>query len=478
MNIIREGFGYADMSKKERTSMEMEETVNLQELLGTMIRAWKGIFVTMLIFALLLGGYQAYRQFSLVRNSENSAEKIEERYQDALKDYETEQNKLQRTLKEQEESLASKEEYLEKSILFQIAPFDEYVTNIIFTFSDIDESAEPFRYANTAADYLPKKIRSQYIALWNSMDVPKDIGIAKYADVEWKYLSDVISVSTLEGELVSIQALGATASDAEELASAVYRYFGAHRDAIAAASAQHALTLVSRVTKNVIDENLITKKEKLETEIDDLKEDIEETQQTIDELKEPERGTGYSTAVILKAVVKYVIIGAIAGMFLACLVVVCKAVFANRAMSSFHLERISGANFLGSLQVPHNLAERLSCVVMGERYWENVEQAAAYITEQARVSFPRDKKVLLLSTLLEKRARAGMEKLVELLSKDGYAVLPVLDAAHNPKAVETMQSCVAVVFVEMIGYSNITTVRNCAAQAKDAEKQVLGFVTI
>ena len=134
-------------------TMETEETISLQELLAAMIRAWKGILVTMLVFALLLGGYQAYRQVSLARDPENSPEKIEERYQTALEEYETETDRLQRTLGEQKALLPSKEEYLEKGLLFQIDPYDEYVTNIIFTFSDIkDESAEPLRYPNITAD--------------------------------------------------------------------------------------------------------------------------------------------------------------------------------------------------------------------------------------------------------------------------------------------------------------------------------------
>lgn len=99
--------------------------------------------------------------------------------------------------------------------------------------------------------------------LWKSMDVPKDIGLTKYADVEWKYLSEVVSVSSLEGELVSIQASGSTSSNAEELASAIYNYFETHRDVIAASSAQHSFALINQVTKNVIDENLNTKKETL-----------------------------------------------------------------------------------------------------------------------------------------------------------------------------------------------------------------------
>ena len=402
--------------------MDIEDTINLTDLLAAIIRKYKGICVSLLAFALLLGGYQAYKQISLARDPKNSPEKIEERYQAALEAYETEKENLQKTLKNQEKSLASKEEYLEKSILIQIDPYDKYVANIVFTFSDIDESAQLFRYPNTAADYLPRKIRSQYMELWKSMDVPRDIGIARYADVEWKYLSEVVSVSSLEGELVSIQAVGGTASDAEELAGAVYDYFEAHRDIIAAGSAQHGFALVNRTTKNVIDESLDTKRENLETEIESLKTGIADTRKAIEDLSEPVREEGYPTKTIVIAVVKYALLGAVAGIFLACLFICCWWIFSSKAANSFQLEQAVGAPFLGSLRIPDGPAERLAVTVMGERSWKDAEQAASYVSEQARAGLPGEGTVMLLSTLPEKLAGAGMDKLVKILTKDGYAV--------------------------------------------------------
>ena len=458
--------------------MEMDSTISLTDMLAVVIQKWKGICGALLAFALLLGGYQAYKQVSLANDPENSPEKIEERYQTALEDYETQKENLQKTLENQERSLESKEEYLEKSILLQIDPYDKYVANIVFTFSDIDESAQLFRYPNTAADYLPKKIRSQYIELWKSMDVPKDIGIPKYADMEWKYLSEIVSVSSLEGELVSIQAVGSTASDAEALAGAVYDYFEVHRDVIAAGSAQHSFALVNRTTKNVIDEDLNTKRENLENEIETLKTSIEDSEKAIEDLKEPEREEGYSTKTIIKAVAKYAVLGAAAGVFLACLFICCWWIFANRAANSFQLEQLAGAPFLGSLRIPGSPAERLAAAVMGERSWKDAGQAEAYISQQAKAGFPKDGTVMLLSTLPEKLAGAGMDGLAKALSKDGYAVTPVLDAVHNPKAVEALQACAAVVLVEMPGRSSLTAIRNSAAQVENAGKSVLGVVTI
>lgn len=458
--------------------MELENTVSLTDLLAVMIRKWKGTGISMLVFALLLGGYQGYKQYGLANDPENSPEKIEERYQTALENYETQKEDLQKTLENQEKSLASKEEYLEKSILIKIDPYKKYVTNIVFSFSNIDDSAQLFRYPNTAADYLPKKIRVQYIELWKSMDVPKDIGLAKYKDLEWKYLSELVSLTTLDGDLLSIQAVGATESDAEELANAVYNYFDTHRDVIAASSAAHNFALLNRTTKNLIDEDLDTKQENLKKEIEDLKTTIENSKQAVEDLAEPTKEEGYSVVTIVKAVAKYVILGAAAGMFLACLAVCCWWLFTNRISSSFQLELAAGTPFLGSLSIPRSLSERLAVKVMGERSWRDPEQAASYISRQAKACFPEEGTVLLLSTIPEGKAGVQMAELVKVLTKAGCRVSAVTDALHDPQAVEAIQGCAAVVMAEVAGSSRIQAIRDTAAQVKLAKKPMLGVVLI
>ena len=411
--------------------MELENMIGLADLLAVMIRKWKGIGISMLVFALLLGGYQGYKQYGLANDPENSPEKIEERYQTALENYEKKKEDLQKTLENQEKSLVSKEEYLEKSILIKIDPYNKYVTNIVFSFSNIDDSAQLFRYPNTAADYLPKKIRIQYVELWNSMDVPKDIGVVKYADVEWKYLSELVSVTLRDGDMLSIQAVGATASDAEELANAVYNYFDTHRDVIAASSAAHNFALLNRTTKNLIDEDLDTKQENLKKEIEDLKTTTE-------------------------ALAQYVILGAAVGMFLACLAVCCWWLFTNRIGSSFQLELAAGTPFLGSLSIPHSLSERLAVRVMGERSWRDPEQAASYISRQAKACFPEEGTVLLLSTIPEGKAGVQMAELVKVL----------------------LGASAGVVMAEVAGSSRIQAIRDTAAQVKLAKKPMLGVVLI
>lgn len=458
--------------------MEQENTIGLTDLLAVVIRGWKRIGISMLVFAFLLGGYQIYRQVSLAKDPSNFPEEIEERYEVAMADYEKELDSLQRSLENQKKFLTSKEEYLEKSFLFQIDPYNKYTANIVFTFSDIDESAQLFRYPNTAADYLPKKIRSQYIALWESIDVPRDIGLPQYKDVEWKYLSELVSVSALEGELVSIQTVGTTMSDAEQLADAVYDYFVSYQDTIGAGSAWHHILLMNRTTQTVIDEELDIKRENLETEIENLRTDIEKSEQAIENLKVPSRETGYSTVEIIKAVAKYAVLGAMVGAFLACAFVCCRWIFSNRIVHSFQLEAAAAAPFLGSLRISDAWSERLAIRVMGERSWNDKNQAASYISQQAKLCFPENKMVLLLSAMPEELAGTKIKDLGKLLSDSGLQTASAVDAIHNPHAVELIRDCAAVVLVESPGYSSVTAVQSMAAQIKSWKKPILGVITI
>lgn len=455
----------------------MEENITLSEILAAIVRSWKMVCSLALIFALLLGGYQGYKQYGLANAPENSPEKIEERYKTALENYEVRKKNLQKTLEKQEKSLASKEEYLGKSILFEIDPYNKYIANIVFTFSDIDDSAQLFRYPNTAADYLPKKIRSQYFELWKSMDVPKDIGLAKYSNMEWKYLSEIVSVTSLEGELVSIQAFGVTASDAEELVGAIFSYFDAHRDVIAAGSAQHSFTLVNQTTKTVIDEGLSTKRENLEKEIEDLKTTIEKTKQSIEDLTEPTREEGYSTTVIIKAVVKYAVLGAVLGLFAACAYICCLCVFGSKAASSYQVAHMSTLPYLGSGTVPDRM-ERLANRIVGERIWKDQESAISYVVEQIKILIPAGSQILILSTLPESKAGKAFTALQSVIASAGYGIHTVYDAAHSSETAKEIWQHDKILLGEAVKNSSLIEIKSILDQTQRSGKKASGFFMV
>lgn len=224
--------------------------------------------------------------FKLTAKTTRRSEKIEERYQKDLLDFDEKKAGLEKRLASQEKALGSKRSYLENSILLNIDPYDKYTSYLIFAITDIDGSGfqQLYHYPETPADYLIKTIRSQYIELRRRSNVSKDVGIEKYSAIEETYWSEVVSVYALDGGLLAIEAVAGAAAEAEKLTGAVYSYFEENQPIISKSAFPHSFSVVDQATKNAIDEDLASRRQNLKDEIENLQTEIEEIQEEIDDL--------------------------------------------------------------------------------------------------------------------------------------------------------------------------------------------------
>lgn len=458
----------------------MEESITLNEILAKIIRYWKQVCVVSVIIAVLLGGFQTYRMITLLNSPENTPEAIEARYQAALEAYELQKHNLETNLETQEEALAAKKEYTQDSILMSIDPYNEYVTSIVLAFTNISGEGAvqgASQYQQTGADYLVQTIRSQYVVLWQSMDLTKDLKIEQYEQVQEKYLSEVVSVTNLDGGLLSIRAVGNTANETEQLASAVYQYFVDHQTTIAQSSYAHNISLVSRSTKNLVDDTLVTKHQTLETEIQSLEDTIENLNTQLDGLIEPQKETGVSTSTIIKSALKYAVLGAALGIILACFWICCLCVFGSRISSSRQAEQLYQIPFLGSLKIPHNVMERFAASLANERVWRNKDQAIVYLSQQIKSRYQQSGEILVLSTLSSKQVKE-VEALKAALTSGGYTLSVVLDATHNPDSVQAIRKSDAVILAESLDTTRMWEMKDLVSQINSAGKEPLGFVVL
>jgi len=458
----------------------MEDTIRLTELLAAMIRAWKKVCAVALVFAMLLGAFQLYRQVSLAHDDENSPEKIEERYQEALSSFEEEKEDMEEQLASQEKSLRSKRAYLENSILLNIDPYDKYTSYLIFAITDIDGSGfqQLYHYPETPADYLLTTIRSQYIELWRRSNVSRDIGIEKYSTIEEKYWSEVVSVYVLDGGLLAIEAVAGSAAEAEKLTRAVYNYFESNQSIISKSAFPHSFSIVNQATKNTVDEDLASRRKNLEDEAESLQTEIEEKREKIAALSVPEREEGYPTSTIIKSVAQYAVLGLVAGTFLACLWVCCGYVFRNRLISSYQLERTISAPFFGSLAIECGFFDRLANRIVSERVWFDQEKALTYIKSQVKATLPEGSSLLLLSTLPEKSVETQKNELCKAFCGDGFQVESISDVVHAPNAAQAIQTSGPAIFVEQLDHSDIAAIQDTVARVKAAKNEILGFIII
>ena len=89
----------------------MKDTVTLKELAAIAVRRGRLAIILALIFALLLGGWRAHGLIAKAKSEENSPEKIEERYQEAMESYAANKEDLEEQLAKAETQLESQREY-------------------------------------------------------------------------------------------------------------------------------------------------------------------------------------------------------------------------------------------------------------------------------------------------------------------------------------------------------------------------------
>lgn len=457
----------------------MEESITLSELLAAVIRGWKKVLAAMLVFAVLLGGFQAYRQIKASRAPENSPEEIENRYQTAVNTYNIQKENLEVSLKDKQNELGSEQEYINHSLLMKLDPYDEYVTYIHLAISDLDESAfqQVFRQQDTPIDYLISKIQSQYLVVWQILDLADALDLPGGPEAESKYLQEVVTLERTDGSMLKITGYGTSARDSEKLADAAYNCLLAQQDAVIDGSYPHRFSVVNRTTKSIVNLSLRdTQKTHLDS-VETLTTSIENLQKQLDELAAPEREAGFSTATMVKSVIKYVIAGAVGGAFLACFCIFVMAIFSSRAASSFQLERLLSVPYLGTGTVPGRM-ERLADYVIGERTWKTRETAASYVVEQAKALLPAGCRVLILSTLREDQAGEDLSTLQAAIAAAGYSVHTVYDAAHNPKTAEQILQYEQILLAEAVRRSSLIDIRGVLAQVRLYKKDAAGFVMV
>lgn len=440
--------------------MLMNDTITTTELLALLVRSGKKLLAAALVFAALLGCFQLYSQ------SRASQEAIADR---KTEEYRLKLAELEKTVQRESQAIQAKQTYLENSLLMQLDPYNVYDTTITLAVTDVDSQAfqQVFDDEDTPIEYLTSKIIVQYQAVWNNQDLPSALGLSAYADTDDKYVRELISVYPGVEGVLCIRALGSTQNDSEALAEAAYRLVGSLRDTVSAGSYRHDLSLMSRATKNVIDDSLRTAQEAVYDALDESRSNRTNAQLELKDLSAPSTG--------VPAVIKFAIAGAVVGMILAAVWIALKGIVGSGLLSSGQLERL-GMTCLGSLAVPHGLFARWAARIGHERVWTDPAQAARYIAGRGEVS---EKTVLLTSTLPLDGADPALTALREALLAAGAAAVRLAgDVRMDDAALSAVSGAETAILLERVGASDTGAVQSAAAYLEQSGCKVCGFALI
>lgn len=456
----------------------MKDTITLKELVAIAVRRGRLAAVLALICAVLLGGWQAWKLVKSSNDEKNSPEKIEERYREAVKNYEESKENLERQLSSAEAQLESQREYNDKSVLMQIDPYNKAVTVINLAITDVDEGAfqQVFRLESTPIDFIISKIQSQYVILWNSLDLQSSLSNRLRAGLEDKYLREIVTLAPADGGCLTLTASGSSKAESRALAEAAYDCLLDLQSRISEGSYLHSFAQLSDVTKISVDSDLEGVQAENLKNITSYDDNVTNLTGKLEALKEPERETVLSPLTIVKSCAKYAVLGAALGCVLALLWAVASYIFRSRPETSHQLEERLSVPFMGSAAKRRGPCDRLADAILGERSWNDEAQALAYISASARLLLPAVGQVLLASTLpLEEES---LRDAVKALEDKGRTVRFVGGAGRSPETADALRESECVVLAERPGATRWDGVTELAALARSLNKPVSGFVNV
>lgn len=464
-----------------------EREIEISAIISLVVRKAGLILIVALYLMCSLGFYQANLQKQLVANSQNAQdseeqEQLDKDYKKACADYRKNLNNTEFELAGLRQDVANEEEYLRDSLLMNLNPYDYYTTTIFVSIADLDEEALNERLGETTnlRDYLYNKICDRYVMLTTGLDYAQDLKIAKYQTSRDKYVRELIDVTNYgQGDLCII-ASEETEKDSRNLAMAVYDFVVAQNETVAKGLYAHNLVLDSCVTKNVIDDELISDQQECREKLTKTTNRIEELEHNLEDLTEPKREDYICSSeehqFSKAAVVKYCILGFFGGALIVALVVVVDGLLRWKYLTTYEIEKENGLKCLGTLMNRNPFFAKLAARVASDRNWKRGE-AESYLTAQMETLLGEREHVLVASSvaLNAKKIRRAKE-IFEANGRRTVTVIPHFN--ENPETFSALDSCDSIILAEKIAKSNSKEVAGEVSAIRNSGKEILGFVTI
>ena len=241
--------------------------VTFKDVLILFFKKFERILAVALIFAVLFAAYGAWRGYSAI-SGENMQQQLDD-YQIALDEYNTSTQTLRDTIERDQQRLDSLQEYTEQSIYYNLDPYNEAVSELIF-YIDTGYQIAPSQYYQN-----PNKtgeLVSAYCDAYRSAELYEGVSDILGQEVEIKYIDELLTIERAgdiqirdsvgnvtvkhsdgnEGVIV-IRARAQDEETASEITSFVYNYL---REQFGDTIAEHTTTIISDSTMRVMDSEL------------------------------------------------------------------------------------------------------------------------------------------------------------------------------------------------------------------------------
>lgn len=416
----------------------MAETMNMKELFALLVRRCRAVLLTALIFAVLLGGVQAFRTSR--SNSDESDVSAEEKIASQYADLAA----LKQQLTTTKAKVASLQEYTTHAPLMEIDPYRVYTTTMLIGLTP----AENAPGGSASQEYSDGAVCAAWLA---GTDVQKLAADTSFAEIGNLYLQDLFSAKPLSGGVLSLRTYGTSQERAEELADMLYQ--GLHRQFSGESSSIPTVNAVlSSATLCETNTEIADKQDKIFKELTTAKESLTTLTSKV-QSQESALPHGDETPSPVKSGVKYAVLGFAVGIILACLWILVKAMFSGRIETAGQLEAMSGAPYWGTLAVAKRKSDRWADAILGETLWADRNAAAAHLADRVAACDSASAGIAIISSLSDQPEE--LDDFVAALKDRDYSVSVIMNVASDPAAFACLKKDGLILLAERRGMTRM-----------------------
>lgn len=466
-----------------------EKEVDLKDLMFAILRKWRGIIVTAIVLAVILGGYKMTASVQQNHDRTYLAEQ-NEKYENDLEIYNTQKSALEQEVENLSASIEEVDTYLEKSILMQISPYNKVVA-----------SAEVYIDAE-------KENAAGLVGVYSSIVKQEAIleEIANELGVEPRYIQELISVdssaqgfvvvekddantavgtgkSTYYTENVNMLKIKVAYTDtdtAELILEAILGELEKCKDDLSTQIGSHTLEIMNQGTASLVDMDLASKQKTFTDSKTSLNATLKAKQDELLKLQEP-KIPNVSSAGALKQGIKYGILGGTLGCFMAVFFICMIFLMSGKVASEKELKNRFGVKILGVLPIEEKKwvfsgVDRWLDKMEGKNLQLSRETAYQVISANIQNYAEETGKLLITGTVSDEQLSELTSQLKETLP--GYEVQVAGNMLVQASTLKKLPQCDGVILVEMRKKSTYAVIEQELETVKNVGKDVVGVVVL
>ena len=486
---------------------EQEEEINLISLLFTVLHKYRQMAAAALVCAVLFAGVAVVKNISWNAAIQKAAEEGEtvprtsaqQTYEEDMVEYRAAQNKhdtdvqsYNQQLRDNERSqqtvqfnIDNAEEYMEKSVLNSIDPYNVYNARADLYVTTDYKIMPGMDYQNP--DYT-SSVLSAYTSLLTNHEAIS--AIAEQFNMEERYMRELVSVWGDDStRLLSISINAASEEDATAILDAVIARMNGLYETIESTVGHHSITLLSRTSSVTVSTDLRDQQQNtrdnltslqnqmtdLQAQHDLLEQNIQKADQDLAALKVPEEPGDDSPSLV-----KFAVIGFVLGVILIAGAAVVKFLTADLVYSAKDLKSTCNLPVLGTLAgAAARKAVKLDAKLNklegrpdGSRDDETVRLIAATIASRA----PKADRILVTGDLPAEQLSALTAQLQAADTLRSRKLTCAESVLVSSTAVLEVNAADAVVLVADCSCSRYSSVNDQKEQIARLGKTVLGCV--